>query len=297
MRFAVIGLLALGGLVWGADLNDTYKNLKEAFEMKDYAKVKTLSAQTAKEAQELAKEAQPADAGQVDAWKGRQQFAKEAQTYAEYTLAVSASQATDPAATIELTEALIAQNPKSEQIDTATPQYLAALGKQGAAKANAAASKILVGRPENEYALDVVARNWSSAGPALAAANRLIGVIGRKKKPEGMSDADWQRTKNEMLGSAYTSAGVIQAGQNRYADADRNLKAAMPLVSGNPTMLSYVYYYLGVANYQMGKVTADKSKMMAGLQYTDKAVATGGPMQAQASSTSAIMKREMAGGR
>jgi len=297
MRFAVIGLLALGGLVWGADLNETYKNLKEAFEMKDYAKVKTLSAQTAKEAQELAKEAQPADASQVDSWKGRQEFAKEAQTYAEYALAVSASQATDPATTIELTEALIAQNPKSEQIDTATPQYLAALSKQGAAKANAAASKILAGRPDNEYALDVVARNWSAPGPALAAANRLIGVIGRKKKPEGMSDADWQRTKNEMLGSAYTSAGVIQAGQNRYADADRNLKAAMPLVSGNPTMLSYVYYYLGVANYQMGKVTADKSKMMAGLQYTDKAVATGGPMQAQASSTSAIMKREMAGGR
>ena len=297
MRFAVIGLLALGGLVWAADLNETYKNLKEAFEMKDYAKVKTLSAQTAKEAQELAKEAQPSDASQVESWKGRQQFAKEAQTYAEYTLAVSATQASDPALTIELTEALIAQNPKSEQIDTATPQYLAALGKQGAAKANAAASKILVGRPDNEYALDSVARNWSSPGPALAAANRLIGVIGRKKKPEGMSDADWQRTKNEMLGGAYTSAGVIQAGQNRYADADRNLKAALPLVSGNSTMLSYVYYYLGVSNYQMGKLTADKSKMIAGAQFTDKAVATGGPMQGQASSTSAIMKREMATGR
>jgi len=297
MRFAVIGLLALGGLVWAADLNDTYKNLKEAFEMKDYAKVKTLSAQTAKEAQELAKEAQPSDASQVDSWKGRQQFAKEAQTYAEYTLAVSATQASDPALTIELTEALIAQNPKSEQIDTATAQYLAALGKQGAAKANAAASKILIGRPDNEYALDAVARNWSSPGPALAAANRLIGVIGRKKKPEGMSDADWQRTKTEMLGSAYTSAGVIQAGQNRYADADRNLKAALPLVSGNSTMLSYVYYYLGVSNYQMGKLTADKSKMIAGAQFTDKAVATGGPMQGQASSNAAIMKREMATGR
>jgi hypothetical protein len=297
MRFVVIGLLALGGLVSGADLNDTYKNLKEAFEKKDYAKVKTLSAQTAKEAQELAKEAQPSDAGQVDAWKGRQEFAKEAQTYAEYALAVSASQASDPAVTIEMTDALIAQNPKSEQIDVATSQYLAALGKQGGGKANAAASKILVGRPENEWALDVAARNWSSPGPALAAANRLIAVIGKKKKPEGMSDADWQRTKNEMLGSAYTSAGVIEAGQNRYADADRNLKAALPLVAGNSTMLSYVYYYLGVSNYQMGKLTADKSKMIAGAQYTDKAVATGGPMQGQASSTAAIMKREMATGR
>ena len=214
MRLAVIGLLALiSGVVWSADLNDSYKALKDAFEKKDYAQVKALSAETAKEAQELAKEKQPADAAEVDSWKGRQQFAKEAQDYAEYALAVSATQATDPAVTIDLTETLIAQNPKSEQIDIATPQYLAALGKQSPAKANAAASKILVGRPEDEYALDAVARNWGSPGPALAAANRLIGVIGRKKKPEGMSDADWQKSRNDMLGNAYMSAGIIQAGR------------------------------------------------------------------------------------
>jgi hypothetical protein len=297
MRLAVIGLLALGGLVCAADLKDTYGSLKDAFEKKDYAQVKALSAETAKEAQELAKEAQPSDAGQVDAWKGRQQFAKDAQEYAEYALAVSASQAGDPAVTIELTDALIAQNPKSDQIDTAAPQYLAALGKQGAAKAAAGASKILVGRPENEYALDAVARNWSSPGPALTAANRLVGVLGKAKKPEGMSDGDWQKTKSDMLGSAYVSAGVLQAGASRWADADRSLKAALPLVSGNSTMLSYTYYYLGVSNYQMGKLTADKSKMLTGVQYTEKAVSTGGPMQGQASNNAQIMKRELAGGR
>src|SRR6202041_2285757 len=102
-------LLALSGLVWAADLNDTYKSLKDAFEMKDYAKVKALSQETTKEAQELAKEKQPTDAGEVDAWKGRQQFAKEAGDYAEYALAVSATQATDPAVTIDFTETLIAQ--------------------------------------------------------------------------------------------------------------------------------------------------------------------------------------------
>jgi hypothetical protein len=36
MRLAVIGLLALSGLVWAADLKDTYGSLKEAFEKKDY---------------------------------------------------------------------------------------------------------------------------------------------------------------------------------------------------------------------------------------------------------------------
>lgn len=297
MRFAVIGLLALGGLVWAADLKESYDGLKDAFEKKDYAKVKALSADTAKEAQVIAKEPMPADAGLVDSWKGRQQFAKDAQEYAEYALAVSASQAGDAAVTIDLTEALIAQNPKSDQIDTATPQYLAALGKQSAAKAAAGANKILVGRPENQYALDAVARNWSAPGPALTAANRLIGVLGKAKKPEGMSDADWQKTKNDMLGSAYVSAGVLQAGASRFADADRSLKGALPLVAGNSTMLNYTYYYLGFSNYQMGKLTADKSKMLAGVQYMEKAVSTGGPMQGQASNNVAIMKREMAGGR
>jgi hypothetical protein len=190
-----------------------------------------------------------------------------------------------------LTETLIAQNPKSEQIDTATPQYLAALSKQSPAKANAAASKILVGRPDDEYALDAVARNWGSPGSALGAANRLIGVMGRKKKPEGMSDADWQRSRNDMLGNAYMSAGIIQAGQNHYADADRNLKAALPLVGGSST--SYIYYYLGVSNYQMGKLTTDKAKMATGLQYTEKAAGIAGPMQTQASNNAAIMKREL----
>jgi hypothetical protein len=295
MQFALIGLLALSSLAWAADLNETYNNLKGAFEKKDYAAVKTLSEQTAKEAQELAKEAQPTDAGAVDAWKGRQQFAKDAATYAEYTLGVSASQATDPAVTIDLTEALIAQNPKSEQLDTAAPVYIAALGKQGAAKVIAGANKILAGRPDNEDALYAVASYSLSSAPgqSLSAANRLIAAMGKKKKPEGMSDTDWERKKNAMIGAGYTFAGVVQGAQSRYADADRNLKAALPLIAGNSTMLSYAYYYLGVSNYQMGKLTSDRSKMTAGAQYTDKAAATPGPMQGQASTNAGIMKREM----
>ena len=48
-----------------------------------------------------------------------------------------------------------------------------------------------------------------------------------------MSEADWHKTKNDMLGSAYVSAGVLQAGASRWADADRDLKTALPLVAGN----------------------------------------------------------------
>ena len=103
----------------------------------------------------------------------------------------------------------------------------------------------------------------------MAAANRLIGVMGRKKKPEGMSDADWQRTRNDMLGNAYMSAGIIQAGSNRYADADRNLKSRAAI---GRRCLDQLHLLLpgGVSNYQMGKLTTDKAKMATGLQYTDE---------------------------
>jgi len=300
MRLFVIGLLALSGMAWAApDLKDSYESLKDAVEKKDVAKVKSLAGQTAKEAKELAAEAQPSAAGEVEAWKGRQQFAKDAESYSEYALAVTASQATDPAVTIELTEALIAQDPKSESIDTAAPAYLAALGKGGSAKVIAGANKIVAGRPENEDALYALASNSLSSAPgqALTAANRLVAAMGKKKKPEGMNDADWEKRKTAMIGAGYTFAGVVQGAQNRFAEADRSLKAALPLIAGNSTMLSYAYYYLGLSNFQMGKLTSDKSKMVAGTQFTDKAAATAGPMQAQAANNSAVMKREMASAR
>src|SRR5262249_21745511 len=129
------------------------------------------------------------------------------------------------------------------------------------------------------------------------AANRLVAAMGKKKKPENMSDADWEKRKTAMMGAGYTFAGVVQGSQNRFADADRNLKAALPLIAGNSTMLSYAYYYLGISNYQMGKLTGDKSKMNTGLQYTEKAAGAAGPMQGQASNNTAVMKREMSGGR
>ena len=300
MRLAAIGLLALSGMVWAApDLTESYNGLKEAVEKKDGATVKTLAAQTLKEAKALAVEAQPADAGQMEGWKGRQQFAKDAESYTGYALALTASQASDPAVTIELTEALIAQDPKSESLDTAVPAYLAALGKGGSAKVVAGANKIVAGRPENEDALYAIASNSLSSAPgqALTASNRLVAVMGKKKKPEGMADADWEKRRTAMLGAGYTFAGVVQGAQNQFAAADRSLKAALPFIAGNSTMLSYAYYYLGLSNFQMGKLTADKSKMAAGAEFTGKAAATAGPMQAQAANNTAVMKREMAGGR
>jgi hypothetical protein len=295
MRTAVVGLIVLSGMVWAApDLNESYNSLKAAVDKKDVAQVKALAAQTAKEAKEVATETQPADPSAVDAWKGRQKFAKDAETYSEYALSVSAIQASDPAVTIDLVNTLIAQNPKSQYLDECASSYLTALSKQGSAQVITGANKILAGDPDNEDALYALASNSLSSSPstALTAANKLVAAMRSKPKPENVSEADWNKRKDAMMGAGYYFSGVIEASQRKWVNADRSLKAALPLISGQPAMLGPAYFYLGVANYQLGKLTSDRSRMQAGIQYTEKAAGIAGPMQSQAANNVAAMKRE-----
>ncbi|MEQ1948342.1 MAG: hypothetical protein ABL995_14215 [Bryobacteraceae bacterium] len=283
MKFALVGLLALSGMAFAApDLNDTFAALKTATEGKDVAQVKTLAPQAAKEAKDiLSKPDVPMDIAE---------FAKGAAEYSEYALSIVAIGSGDPKVTVELTDVLLETNNKSKHVDTVAASYLAALNKESAAKATAGAGKILAGRPENEDALF-----QQASGGSGAAANKLITVMRTKPKPEGVADADWERKKNAMTGTAYYLLGT-QAGQaQRWADADRNLKAALPLIAGNNALLGPTYFFLGIANYQTGKLTQDRSKMQTGINYTQQAAGIAGPMQGQANNNLAAMKKEMAG--
>jgi len=214
MRLAAIGLFALSGMVWAApELNESYTSLKDAVEKKDVPKVKTLAAQTSKEARELRRN--PSLPRRVEWRPGRaaNNSPRDAANYAEYSLALTAIQASDPAVTIDLTDTLIAQDPKSEQIDMAAPYYLAALGKQGTAKVIAGANKIVAGRPDNEDALFAIASiSLSSApGQALTAANRLVAAAGRNKKPERMGRAiPWPASCTVRRAGMRTPTGVLE---------------------------------------------------------------------------------------
>lgn len=287
MRIAAIGLIALSGFVYAApDLNDTFASLKAATEAKEADKVKTLAPQASKEAKEiLAKAGTPAD---------ETEFAKGAAEYSDYALSLLAAGASDPQTTIEMMDLLLQQNNKSPHVDTASAQYLAALNKQGAAKATAGAIKILAGRPENEDALYQAAAG-NSASPAASGnyATKLVNAMRNKPKPEGVSEADWDRKKTAMLGAGYYFAGAAAAQQRGWVEADRNLKAALPLISGNTAMLGPAYFFLGLANFQMGKLTQDRAKMQAGLKYTEQAAGVGGAMQAQATNNLAFMRKDL----
>jgi len=293
-RFALIGLLAIAGLVWAQDVDESYAALKNAVEKKDADAVLKLAPQTAKLGAELAAKPQPSDASAVDNWKARVEFGKEVGSYAEYALSAVAATAEAPQA-VSLVDALIDINPKSQYLVNATPVYLAALGKTGgAAKQLAGAEKILKGSPANEDALYALASgNMSRPAAAQAYATRLTATMRTKAKPEGVSEADWERKKSLYLGQGYYIAGASAAQAQSWKDCDTNLRAAIPYMASNPGISGTVYFYLGLANYQLGKLTGDRTKMQEGQKFSEQAANIAGPMQTQAQRNAALIKQEL----
>ena len=279
--FAAIAMCALVGLVRADELEDSYAKLKDTVAKKDADAVKADAAATNKLAQVLITAPQPKDAADVDNWKQRIEYGKEVAAYSEYAIAYIATTVDGPK-TIDLVDTLIAQNPKSKYLDLCTPAYLAALGKGGPAKQLDGMTKIAAGRPDNEVALAALSEGLMSKSPdrALAYANRLVAAL-KKPKPEGISEADWERTKTAGLATGYFVAGVINGAKSSWLDSDRDLKAALPLIHDN-YKLGIIYFYLGLSNYQIGKMTMDRPRMQTGLKYSQQAAAIAGPMKDQA---------------
>lgn len=281
-------MFSLAGLLCAAPdaLDDSYAKLKAAVDKKDADGVKANAADVIKGAKALETAPKPADAEEAKTWEERVKYGKEIETYTEYALASTAQQpGVEPAQAVALCETLLAQNPKSKYIDEVFANaYLVALGKAGgAAKQMAGMAKIVSGHPDNIVALTALVQGESQKSPtqALNYANKLIAAT-RQPKPEAIPEAEWEKTKKEALADGYYYAGILNGARQIWVDTDRNLKQALPLISGDQYKLGVAYFYLGLANYQLGKMTADRTKMQTGLDYTKKSVAIKGPMQDQA---------------
>jgi hypothetical protein len=175
--------------------------------------------------------------------------------------------------------------------------YLAALEKQSPAKAPDGASKILTGTPDDEDALLTAANGYQGKSPdrALTYANRLVTVMRSKAKPEGVSEADWDRKKSTMLAYGYYIAGVISGSGARpaWVDCDKSLRAGLPYITKQAGLAGNTYFYLGLCNYQISKLTSDRSRLQEAQKFSEQSAAIAGPMQQQAVRNAAVMKQEM----
>jgi tetratricopeptide (TPR) repeat protein len=292
---ASVAILSFTGLAWADELDDAYQALKEAQTNKKADDVKKWAVETSKLARAEAARQKPAEMSNAD-WKARTDYAKQVDTFAEYALSVTAMQSgLEAEKTVELMDALLDLNPKSQYLAQSSAAYLAAAAKLGPAKQIDAANKLLKANPNSEDALFTLAEGTMNKSPdqAFAYANRLVAAVRNKAKPEGFTEADWERKKSLMLGHGYYIAGVTSCVKQGWADCDRNLRAAVPLVGKDPTMGGVTYFYLGLSNYQLGKMIGDRTKIQEGQKFSEQSAAMPGAMQQQASRNAAAMKQEL----
>lgn len=301
MRLSALLLLTLafvaGSPARAQDLHDNLEAIKEAVAAKDIDKVITLAAQISKMAKEVGATPAPAEESEKAAWKEKLAFAKDVDAYSEYALTAVAVEA-KPEQIVKLGETLEAQNPKSKYLDGFYGAYLAALNQTGAAaKIPAIADKAIANLPDNEDLLLIVANNAMQKGQldrAAAMADRLVTVMSGHGKPEGISQADWEKKRALSLGQGYYIAGMTRFSKNLWYLTDKNLRAALPYIKGNQAMNGAALFALGVANYQMGKAQNNRAMVLQGATFSEQAAAIPGQFQQQAYTNAAAMKREAA---
>ena len=279
------------------DLEDAIQNLKDAAAKKDAALVKKLAETIYPMTCEILSEAAPKDADEKKIWDERVAYAKSAQLYVESAIAGTALQS-PPAVMVDLISALEQENPKSKYLDEAYGSYLVALNKTGSGtKIPAIAEKALANFPENEDLLLLMtdtAMTRKQTDRALNYANRLTAVLNRHPKPEGVAAADWERKKSASLAHGYYVAGVISAEKGVYVAADKNLRAALPLIQGQAAMLGPALFYLGMADYQLGKMTMNKAKLLEAVKFSEQSMAIDSPYADQARHNALVIKQEAA---
>ncbi len=279
----------------GPDMDAAYYALKAAVAKNDVEQTKKWSARTFEAARKVtASTKAPAD----DDAKHEMEYAKEVEEYSGYALYVVALKA-QPKEEVDLVDALIKQDPKSQYLPLVSGNYFAALEKAGeGGKACPAADKMSAGGSKNAEAM-LVAANCSMTAQKGAGmvsyGGRALEAIESRTKQEGMSDGEWAAKKEGIIGSANWYVGVGYSLEGKYGPANKSLHAALPLLKGNEQLRGMCLFYLGLANYSLGKAIGDRGQMRQGLQFFQQASAVGNPMQDQASRNAKLVLAELGG--
>ena len=193
--------------------------------------------------------AQPAQPAQTGAPAPAQQK-KEIKDPAEYNAYVGAVQQKDPTAKISGLEAFLNQYPNSVMKEDALEILMGAYQQaNNQPKMIETAQRLLQANPNNLRALALLtyvkraqAEQGQNAQQNLADAaqdaNKGLEALKTAPKPDGMSDADFDKLKTQMSVIFNGSAGIAALQNKDYAGAQTNLRAA---VQGDPNELRNVY--------------------------------------------------------
>lgn len=281
--------LAAGERVLADDADDVpvaQGNLKAAEGKKDAALIQKWAVATSDAARRVVKSAKPSGEEEAKHWEANVAYAKQVDTYCDYVLYAQATQATAPAEKIALAELLAARSPGAEYNQQLRgPLFVAYQQAGNLDKAQAIAEEELKKNDTNDDMLIFAAgRAYGKQEKAKAAGyvRRLIEIMAGKKAPAGMSEADWTKNVNLKLGVARWMLGMMAAGEQKWAEVDTQLRAALPLVKDNKELTAETLFHLGLANFKLGDPKGDKKRILDALQFNTQCAAIPGTYQAQA---------------
>ena len=252
-------IIAAGDKLLAVDPDDpeaALQALKASEAKKDLALIRKYSDATYRNARKIVATPQPKEAEQVDSWKQQVDYAKQVAQYADYALFRAGIESRDPKVTIEMAEALGQRSPDSEYNAKLHDAMFLAYRQSGANdKAVALAEKTLATDQTNEDMLLVVADHYlqqkKEPEKVHAYSAKIVEIMNTKVKPETTSDADWAARKNLVTGLAHFMNGKLYSAENKQAQADQELRKALPLVESNPALKPETLFLLGLANYKM----------------------------------------------
>ena len=201
--------------------------------------------------------AQPPPAGtNPETWKAEQQqkleSVKDNREYIEQSLVSAAYQQKDAAKKAALLVRfanLFPDSPNAGQaLGSAAATYQQA---QNRPKMLETANNALEKDPDNLGILLLLADDYSEKGEQLdkaeAYAKKAAALCDTAKKPEGVSDADWQKQINLQKGLAFSALGQIDLEKKLNPAAVDSLTKAAPLLKSNASVYARNQYRLGFA--------------------------------------------------
>ena len=87
--------------------------------------------------------------------------------------------------------------------------------------------------------------------------------------------------------------GVVAANKRDWGTTDKELRASLTGIKGNPQLEGPAYYFLGEADYAMGRQSMDRAMADQGIKYILQASLINGQYQQSAATEARRMKTEM----
>jgi tetratricopeptide (TPR) repeat protein len=185
-------------------------------------------------------------------------------TYVEQLLFNGAYQTQDPPKRAALLVQFAQMFPESPYADQAMGVAAASYQQaQNAPKMLETANGLLAKDPNNLGMLILVADYYSEKGEQLdkaeASAKKALSVLETAKKPDGVTDEQWQQQTSLQKGLALSAVGQVNIERKNNAQAVDNFKTAAPLLKSDPGSYGRNQYRLGFALLNLKKVPEAKA--------------------------------------